>query len=207
MSGRSRRHAEGRAVHRRRRLRSRRGVTDVPLELLIIIIILAIVVPIIVASLIAYTTDQQYLAVQEQASNMRDVAIQSFDDGINTTLLLTITLPGGGVVTAGGGIFNPGNVVDYQSTYIHWGIHSSESYFTAVDNGAQPVLLTNITCTAAAPYFQYNAFNVPPGTTTIAFTKLSPGAFFCGHPWPAAPGLVNATAGALDGVEEVQVVP
>jgi type II secretory pathway pseudopilin PulG len=189
----------------RRRLRGRRGVTDVPLELLIIIIILAIVVPIIVASLIAYTTDQQFLAVQEQAANIRDVAIQAFDDGINTTLLLSVTLPGGGTVVAGGPIFLPGSLINYQSTYIDWGIHGNKNYFTAVNNGAQPVLLTNISCNAGAPYFNYHSFTLPPGTNEIALTKLSPGAFFCGHQWPDQP--TNATSSTLDGVVEMQIVP
>ncbi|MDE1820650.1 MAG: hypothetical protein KGJ23_01250 [Euryarchaeota archaeon] len=177
--------------------RSTRGVTDVPLELLIIVIILAIVIPIIVASLITYSNDQETLAVQEQVANMRDVAVQAYDDGINTTLLVSISLPGNGVITAGGSIYLRGGFLNYQAAYIKWGTHNVYSFSTLVDNGVQNVLLTNITCNTPNPGLNFRPFVLPPGNSQIALTKISPGGFFCGMPDPT-----NTT-----GFVEVQQIP
>lgn len=192
---------------RPRRLSGRRGVTDVPLELLIIIIILAIVIPIIVAALIEYTTAQTALSVQQQASNVRDVAVQVYDDGINTTLLVTLDLPGSGHVQAGASIWLRGGVVNwYGATKIYYAVGTASPGNLLVDNGASNVLIGNITCRYPvvnwAQSCSTQVFSIASGVQTqIALTKISPGGFFM---WGGAmlPDPTNLTAGFVE-VHEV----
>lgn len=198
-------------LHARRRMRGRRlrrgsrGVTDVPLELLIIIIILAIVVPIIVAALITYTNAQTALSIQEQASNLRDVVVQTYDDGINTTLLLTLNLPKNGCVTAGQYLWNNLGAVNYYATRIGYNVCGQTPNYIYVDNGATNVLLTNITCTYPAVSWNNcwtQPFHVTTGVSTeVAVIKLAPGGFFA---WGNRdlPVSTNLTTGFVE-VEQV----
>lgn len=185
---------------RARRLRSQRGVTDVPLELLIIVIILAIVVPIIVAALVAYTTEQEALSAKEQALDLRDVAVQAYDDGINTTLLVTLTMPTNAQLKVGGPLFLAGGYLNYNSAFIDYSVGSASPTLVQVDNGAENIFLTNVTCSGAWPHVTFNYYSWPinAGTTQLALTKIAPGAFLCGVPAPT-----NETAGFI----EVQAVP
>ncbi len=185
--------------------RGRRGVTDVPLELLIIIIILAIVVPIIVAALITYTNAQTSLAIQEQASNLRDVVVQTYDDGINTTLLLTLNLPRNGCISAGEYLWDHAGNINYYATRIGYNVCGQTSDYIYVDNGAMNVLLTNITCTYPALSWSScwtQTFHVTSGQATeIAVIKLAPGGFFAwGH--SDLPVSTNLTTGFVN-VEQV----
>lgn len=166
----------------RRLARSRRGVTDVPLELLIIVIILAIVVPIIVAALLTFTKDQQISQSQEQANQVTDVVVQDFDDGINTTLLVAVNLPGDGVLQLGAPLYVGGNW-NPQSAWITWGVLGDTNQFP-VNNGATDVPMTNVTCSGNAAtgsvVFTYSQLNVGSGPHTLALTKEAPGSFLCG---------------------------
>ena len=174
----------------RRLHRSRRGVTDVPLELLVIIIILAIVVPIIVAALITYSHDQQLLTTQQQAIQIQNVATQAFDDGINTTLLLSVSVPGTTVIVGDelflGGSWNAATGWsggwNWNAAWITWGTSGDLSKLK-VNNGATDVALTNITCSGygAGLTITFHPYYVPnTHAQTIALTKLAPGAFICG---------------------------
>lgn len=192
---------------RRRRLRSRRGVTDVPLELLIIIIILAIVIPIIVAALVTYTAAQTDLSVQEQASNVRDVAVQAYDDGINTTLLVTLNLPATGHVTAGASVWLRNGITNwYGAAKIYYSVGSASPDNVLVDNGASNVALTNITCNYPVLDFASSCTTQPfiihsGSQTEISITKIAPGGFFY---WGSAPmrDPTNMTQGFLE-VQEI----
>jgi hypothetical protein len=190
----------------RRRLGGRRGVTDVPLELLVIVIILAIVVPIIIAALVAYTGAQEKLNVSEQADSVRDTAVQSFDDGINTTLLVTVSVPANANLIVGASLFLRGGYLNAQASYVTYGVGVSPNTCwqnlpnsetcVLVDNGAADILMTNVTCSGVWPniVYSYNPFIVTAGVTeTLALTKIAPGAFLCGVAPPT-----NETAGFVE---------
>lgn len=204
-----------RGLRSRRRLRGhdRRGVTDVPLELLVIVIILAIVVPIIIAALVTYTTDQQNLDVVEQADAIRDTAIQAYDDGINTSLLVTVTVPGGVQLTVGASLFLANGRLNYESSQITYGSGAGPTtcaqpgaHVTCipVDNGATNVLVSNVTCSGwpGVATINYGPQSIPQGTTELALTKIAPGGYddLCN-------GRASAPLNLTEGFVEVQAIP
>jgi type II secretory pathway pseudopilin PulG len=178
----------------RRFRRSRRAVTDIPLELLIIVVILAIVLPILVISLINYGSYQSFSNVEQQANVIRDTAIQVMDSGFNTTILLTVTVSGS---------YNPylviganlmpngyGGFVNYQAAYVTYGLGSGSgtgNQSTLVSNGAGVVLLTNVTCTGNSyQTWTYHPFPLHSGNYQVSLTKEAPGAYYCGSWLPAS---------------------
>ena len=161
----------------RRRLR-RRGVTDVPLELIIIMVILAIVIPIILAAFSSYTREQEVMTLSEQASNVKDMVIQVYDGGLNTTLILSVTVPSGGSLVIGGPLLTSSGLLNPDATWINYSISSGYGGQDLASSGAGEIYMTNITCSPII--FLYQALNVPVGTHNLAFTKLGPGASYCG---------------------------
>lgn len=146
---------------------------------MIIIIILAIVIPILIYALVTYTGDQAYLSLQEQASNIENTAIQVFDDGINTTLLLSITTPDSGNMSIGAPLYNSGGL-DYNSAFVFYTIGGTH-YQTLINNGAEDVLVSEGAC--EGPTIHYQAAQVGFGSTIeLSMTKEAPGATLCNQP-------------------------
>lgn len=161
-------------------------MTDIPLELVIIMIILAIVVPIIIAAFYSYSRDQQLLGLQGQANNVANTAVEVFDDGINTTLLLTISVPYGNGVnfTIGAPLF-PANVTsgtpNSQATFIYYALSGTSPYYTQANNGAGNLYLSGLTCGKGGA-LAYAWIILSGGTHQLSFTKLGPGAYYCSQP-------------------------
>ena len=184
---------------RSRLRRGRRAVTDVPLELLIIVVILAIVLPILVVSLENYSQYQAFSNLQQQANNVADTAIEVYDSGLNTTILLTVTVTGSYnpylVVGANMLPSRIGGSLNYQAAWITYGLSSTGTgnQSVVVNDGEGPVLLTEVTCTNGAgvdlPYAQWTyaplRLSTTPGTFPLSLTKVGPGSWYCGSRLPA----------------------
>jgi type II secretory pathway pseudopilin PulG len=160
--------------------KKRRGVTDVPLELVIIMVILAIVIPIIIAAFASYTKEQEGLSLQEQAANVADTAIQVYDGGLNTTLLVSVTIPNGGSMTIGASLQYANGLSNPGASCINISIPSqSWQCYKSVNNGAGTINLANVTDISGGIFTQ--AAPLSGGQTyTLALTKLSPGAIIFG---------------------------
>jgi type II secretory pathway pseudopilin PulG len=161
--------------------KKRRGVTDVPLELVIIMVILAIVIPIIVAAFASYTREQEAMSLSQTAQNVGDTAIQVFDGGINTTLLITVTIPNNGYMNIGGQLYLNGSLNSWSSLINYSLPSSSISGSYAVNNGAGSVDLTNITDVNGALVYWPTPLS-GGNSYLLALTKLAPGAYVFGLP-------------------------
>lgn len=163
--------------------RSQRGVTDVPLELVIIIIILAIVIPVILAAFVSFTREQELTSLDQQANNVLDTAIQVFDDGLNTTLLVSVNIPtsGGASLTIGAPLFSGSQVSgtpDVYSTFINYSISGASPYPIPATNNAQSIYMTGMTC-GTGGVIGYPQVLLSSGSWTVSMTKLGPGATYC----------------------------
>ena len=176
---------------RTRLRRQRRAVTDVPLELVIIMIILAIVVPIIIAAFAAYARDQELISLSDQANRVANTAVEVYDDGVNTTLLLTVTIPSskGANFTIGAPLFprtctgpSPTCQPNPQAQYIYYSLSGSGGpSLVQANNGASVIELTTMAChTGNVISYQWDILG--GGTHTLSFTKLGPGAYWCNQP-------------------------
>ncbi|MCL4324773.1 MAG: hypothetical protein M1144_04865 [Candidatus Thermoplasmatota archaeon] len=158
--------------------RNRRGVTDVPLELIIIVIILLIVIPIMVSALATYLTSQQFLALQQQASSIANTVVETYDGGANTTLTLGVTVNQQGKILVGAALFQ-GSTLNPNATYVTFLI-GGHSYLVQFDNGATLVYASNFSCQAGHPTSL--PLTLPSGSYTLGFTKVELGSPLCGVP-------------------------
>ncbi len=161
-----------------RRLRTRRGVTDVPMELIIIVIILLIVIPIMVAALASYVADEQFMALQQQASSIANSVVEAYDGGANTTLTLSVTVTSQGKIAIGAPLW-VGSTENPNATYVTYAMNG-QRYLDQFSNGATLVFATNFTCKAGQPTSR--ALALASGAYTIAFTKVEAGSPLCGAP-------------------------
>jgi type II secretory pathway pseudopilin PulG len=161
--------------------RKSRGVTDVPLELVIIMVILAIVIPIILAAFTSYTKEQESMALSQQAANIGDTAVQVYDSGINTTLLITASIPNNGYMTVGGALYVAG-APNPAASFINYSLPSTAPPVTyAVNNGAGSVNITNVTDVNGQ--LVYRSLPLTGGQSyQLALTKEGPGAYVFGIP-------------------------
>lgn len=153
-------------------------MTDVPMELIIIVIILLIVIPIMVAALATYVADQQFMALQQQSSNIANSVVAAYDGGSNTTITLSVSIGNQGSIYIGAPLF-VGSTENPNATYVTFEMNG-QRYLDQFSNGATLIFATNFTCKAGLPLTR--PLTLGSGGYTVAFTKIATGTPICGTP-------------------------
>jgi type II secretory pathway pseudopilin PulG len=134
-------------LHKKITLHKKRGVESIPFELLVIVIILAIVLPLLYNLFIFYKQQQQIQQLSGQINVIGATVIEVFNGGLNTSIVLSVTLPKDTQKV----IIGSNNPSSIDSDLIVYQIYN-HAYYYKVNNGATDIPMTNTTSNGYSPF-------------------------------------------------------